>query len=507
MALIPFGPLSFDLPVYDNPGTTYLLNLVPRTRRSYGPWPEMVQQSSNALDARAQGLVSGIDYSGGSYVFAGDVGKLYRYTGNSFSDVSKLGGYTSSAGYTDVVSRAWRFQTFNDVMIATNFADPPQKFDMGSDSAFDDMAKNTAPRARYSAVVQNHLVLANTDDQFDGHIGLRLWFSPVGNPLDDDWGNTNKQSDFRTLPTGKEITGIVGGEFGIIFCRRSIYRMTYAGPPVIYQIDEINPQHGCTIPGSIAYNENRIFYYAEDGFQTMVNGGPNVPIGQDKVDNFFTSNVDTSNIERCHATIDEKRKLYLISFPSSSFTRSSVGTPNITLAYNYELNEWGLIVQETDLIDNVESPALTVEDLGAIYTYTDNVPGLTDDPAWQGGDPFLAAFKPNRHLHTFGGANKEFTIDTPEKNFIEGRRSIFNSARPVTNCDCPELAVGVRNAQSNENPTFTASRAPNSRSNLCTFKAGAKGLYHRVRMTAPDGWTGDEVVGIDGIEVTDGGQP
>lgn len=506
MTLIRFAEWLEDLPDYDNPGSTNILNLVPKTKVSFGPWQNTTRQSSNTLDARAQGLTSGIDYSGANFVFAGDATKLYRYTGNTFADVSKGGGYTSVAGYTDVVSRAWQFQSFGNLMIATNFGDTPQKWLMGTDSAFSDLAA-TAPKARYAAVVQNHLVLANTDDTFDGHIGLRIWFSPIGNPSDNDWGNTNKQSDFRTLPTGKEITGIVGGEFGIIFCRRSVYRMTYAGPPIIYQIDEINPQHGCTVPGSIAYNENRIFYLAEDGFQTMINGGPNVPIGQDKVDDFFFANVDNANINRCHSVIDEKRKLYLFSFPSANFLNAAPGSTNVTLAYNYVINRWSLIEQQIDLMGNIESPALTVEDLGAIYTNTDDVPGFTDDPAWRGGDPYLAAFESDAALYTFGGTNKGFVIDTPEKQLIDGRRSLLRKARPSTDCDCPQLAVGVRNAQSGANPVFTSAVSPNARTALCTFKAGAKGLYHRIRMTAPDGWGGTEVVGIDGLEFVDGGGP
>lgn len=511
MAITRFPEWLEDLPDYDNPGATNILNLVPKSKLSYGPWKQPAQLSTVGMDLRAQGAASGIDYSSNIFTFSGDAGKLYRYSGSTFTDVSKVGGYTSVSGYTDKVSRAWHFEAFNNAMLTTNFADPVQKWVMGTDSAFDDMAKNTSPRAKYMAVVQNHLVLANTDDAFDGHVGLRFWLSPVGNPLDDDWGNTDKQSDFRTLPSGREITGIVGGEFGIIFCRRAVYRMTYAGPPTIFQVDNINPQHGCVVPGSIAHNENRIFYLAEDGFQTMINGGPNVPIGQDKVDEFFLRNVDTANWDRCVSAIDEERKLYLIAFPTSLGIRATNDQPSMVLAYNYMINQWSLNEHATDLLQTVASPALTLEDVGAIYPVIEDVPGSYENPAWQGGGDFLASFNTdglsNGQIFNFSGPNKGFLIDTPEVADANGRRRILKAARPVTNCDCPQLAVGVRYSQTGGAPAFTAARSPNSRTSLCTFKEGAKGLYHRLRMTAPDGWGGDEVAGIDGIEFVDGGGP
>src|SRR3546814_2880937 len=121
---------------------------------------------------------------------------------------------------------------------------------MGTSSVFADLAA-TAPKGKYLAGVGNFLVVANTDDSSDGAIPLRLWWGPIGAPATNDWGNTNLPSDFRTLPSGRQITGITGGDYGVIFCVKSIYRMTYAGPPAIFSIDEIEKDRGCIAPGKI----------------------------------------------------------------------------------------------------------------------------------------------------------------------------------------------------------------------------------------------------------------
>ena len=500
MALMRLPEFLPDLPDYDNPGTTNVVNLVPLTALSYGPWREPAILSTNQMDARCQGARSGADYAGNLFTFTADAGKIYRYSGSTFADVSKLGGYTSIAGYTDKTSRAWYFTQYNNIMLATNYADPPQKWVMGTDSAFDDMAPLTAPTGKYMGVVQDSLVLANTTDSVDGSISLRLWWGPVGNPLDDDWGNVDKQSDFQTLPVGREITGFVGGEYGTVFCRTAIYRMTYSGGDTIFQFDQIKEQHGCIAPGSIAFNEERIFYLSEHGFQMMV-GGQAVPIGQDKIDDTLFNALDASNIGRIHSAIDEERNLYLVALPTSTSVKATGVTPNLIGAFNWHTGRWTVIEETIDLLQTLSTPALTLEDVGALYPIIEDVPGSYENPAWTGGTDFLGGFTSDFNLNSFSGQNKGFEIDTAEVS--EGGRRTLLKVRPIANCDCVTMRAGTRNSQS-ETVQWTESTAPNAVTRLCSFRA--RGRYHRVRLEAPTGWTGDEIAGIDGLVVSGGGK-
>jgi len=66
-----------DQPDYNNDGSAVMLNVIPVTNKSYGPFPSLAVYSG-ALTARCQGAISELDTSGNVFNFAGDATKLYR---------------------------------------------------------------------------------------------------------------------------------------------------------------------------------------------------------------------------------------------------------------------------------------------------------------------------------------------------------------------------------------------------------------------------------------------
>lgn len=496
--IIRVGEYMPDIPALENPGALEALNVVPLSPVSYGPWPTPVEVSTNALDTRAQGLFAAADYQANIFIFAADDGKLYRYTGSTFADVSKIGGYATAAGYASEYSRTWRFEQFNNLAVATNSTDAIQVWTLGTSSVFADLAA-TAPKGRYLATVGDFLVVGHTTDSFDGEVALRIWWSPIGSPTTNDWGNTNLQSDLRTLPAGIRITGIAGGEYGVIFCQSSIYRMTYSGPPTIFSIDEIAINHGCISPGSLAQTKDRIFYLAEDGFQMMV-GFESVAIGQNKVDETFFSDLVSSEINRIVSTVDTTRKLYIVAYPGDG---STAGLPNKVLLYNYQLDRWARAENSLELLGQVASGSLTLEDLGAIYTNTDDVPGITDSAQWSGGVDFLACFSSTHKLCSFTGPNAAFAVDTSEQALGVTDKVTLRKVRPLTDVDAVTVKIGHRNFQ-NSAPTFTTAVSPHPETGLCTFREKAR--YHRARIEAAQGWMGSEIFGVDGVEFMKAGR-
>jgi hypothetical protein len=475
-----------------------VLNAVPKTLRSYGPWKTPATLSSNALDTRPLGAFSGTSYAGNVFTFAGDAAKLYRYSAGAFSDVSDAGGYSIASVYADAVSRAWSFTQFNNICLASNYSDAIQAWTMGTSSVFADLA-SSAPKGKYLASVGNFLVVANTDDAFDGAIPLRLWWSPIGSPATNDWGNTNLQSDFRTLPSGRQITGITGGEYGVIFCEKSIYRMTYAGPPAIFSIDEIEPDRGCIAPGSIAQKGEIRFYLAEDGFQ-MMQGIQSIPIGAQKIDATFFEDLDASNVNRIISVIDSVRKLYLVAYPGSG---STSGRPNKILAYNYEIGRWSPIEQQLDFIASLSDEALTVEALGAIYSTVEDIPGSIDSPAFSGGTNYLAMFGTDKMLADFSGINAAMTLDTTRQNLIPGRKAKVRNLRAMIDSEAATVNIGTQDFPDTD-PVFGTPETRNSITGLYGFRR--KGRYHlaRTETAAGDPWT--ECYGVADIEFVDAGK-
>ena len=82
------------------------------------------------------------------------------------------------------------------------------------------------------------------------------------------WGvdRSATQADFQDLPDGGNVTGLVGGEIGLIFQETSVRRMTYEGPPIVFRIDKIANDIGASVPGSVAGLLDMAFFLHKSGF-------------------------------------------------------------------------------------------------------------------------------------------------------------------------------------------------------------------------------------------------
>src|SRR5689334_11176014 len=101
--MIPVGPWMPDTPDYQNQGSTGALNVIPKAQ-SYGPFPSFAG-ITNALSARCQGAIFARKSDGSGVIFAGNATKLYRLSGATFSDVSRLAG----GAYATPADGGWAF--------------------------------------------------------------------------------------------------------------------------------------------------------------------------------------------------------------------------------------------------------------------------------------------------------------------------------------------------------------------------------------------------------------
>jgi hypothetical protein len=124
-----------DLPDLDNPGSPNARNVIPRSSKSFGPYPSPQIYSSSTLTKLCQGAASFIDSGGNVYQFAGDANDLYGYSSSAWNKVSQtIGGYSCpSTGH-------WKFEYYNGQVFATDFDDAIQAFTLGSSTAFADLA-------------------------------------------------------------------------------------------------------------------------------------------------------------------------------------------------------------------------------------------------------------------------------------------------------------------------------------------------------------------------------
>ena len=100
----------------------------------------------------------------------------------------------------------------DDVIAAGGVGETPQKFGLGTSSAFADLG-GTPPKADFIAVVRDFVWLANVDTG-SGRVPYQCYWSGFNDPT--SWTAGVNQSDFQNLPDSVAITGLVGGEYATI---------------------------------------------------------------------------------------------------------------------------------------------------------------------------------------------------------------------------------------------------------------------------------------------------
>lgn len=466
---VKFGEYTPDLPPMDNQGVTVALNVLP-FGDSYKSFPS-ASVYSDALTARCQGATSGRDATGNAFNFAGDASKLKKLSSASWADVSKVGGYTTGA------EERWSFTQWGSQILATNFADPIQKYGMGTSSVFADLG-GTPPQARYINVVRANVVVANTNDASDGLVPHRVRWSGVGDAT--AWTpSVTTQSDFQDLDgEGGFCQQIVGGEVGTILQERSIWRMTYVGSPLIYQFDEVERGRGTPAPGSVNKIGSAIPYLGIDGFY-IFDGQQSIPIGTNKIDKTFYADLDQSYLNRISSMIDPINQIVFWASPGQ---QNAGGNPNRIYAYNYSPNaskRWAYAEQDIEYIYRSLAEGYTLEGLDAVSSSLDALGFSLDSRIWTGNSALFSGFDSSHRQVNFTGAAKAATIETQEVELTPNMRTNVQEIRPFiegfTTCT---IQIGGRNSLAEAvtwGMVITANNAGN-------FPCRSNYRYHRMRV-------------------------
>lgn len=467
--MIPFGEYMPDQSTFENPGTAYVNNVVPRAK-DYGPVSNLVAQS-DAMTARCQGVISVRDNSGGSWAFAGTQTKLYRMGGAlTWANVSQ-----SATTYATPSTGYWEFAKFGNLVLATNSVDAIQKFNVNSSTVFADLG-GSPPVAKHIAAVRDFVVLGDVS----GDASLVRW-SAFNNA--ESWTIGTSQADSQDTPTGGRIQRIIGGEIGYVFKEFAIYRMNYEGAPIIFRFDEVEPNRGLLAPGGIARVGKAIFYMSNEGFYMLdAVSGMSTPIGAEKVDRTVYGDMNQQFLDRISCAVDPVNRLVKWLYPSS---QSNDGTPDSIITYNYATQRWAREDATADLICSVLSPGYTLEGLDSVDDL-DSLQYSLDSNAWNSSSWVMSGFTSTFKLGYFSGSYKEATLDSAE--FSMGmRRSIITNVMPIVDSSAATCAAASRERRADSSEYGTASSMRNSGN--CPLLSS--GRYHRIRTTIPAGefWT------------------
>jgi hypothetical protein len=313
----------------------------------YGPFKSAVNYSGAASEDLNNCFATKVDSD--VSVFAGGLTKLFKLDNDNLSlvDESKSGGYTGT--------NRWQFLQFGSLAIASNGSEKIQSFDVNSSTAFAD-ASSDAPIAKYITAVRDFVVAANISGtpnkvQWSGINDASTWTATA-----------TSQSDYQLLPDGGDITGVVGGEFGIVFLEKAIVRMSYIGSPLIFQFDTVSRNVGCIEGNSIAQYSGTAYFLSDDGFYAT-NGQTLNGIGSEKIDRYFFNNANIGDIDSISAAVDPERNLVIWNYGNVSGGRS-------LLIYNFETQKWCEADTDVDYLSTLATSGTTLDGIDAAYNVT-----------------------------------------------------------------------------------------------------------------------------------------
>ena len=501
-------------------------NVVP-TAVGYSPFPTAVDYSAAASE-NLNNVFAG-RFSNTTEVFAGGATKLFKFDSSDLGmdNVSKSGDYSNTS--------KWNFIQFGNTIIAANNVNKLQGFTLGSSTLFADLAA-TAPVAKYVAVVRDFVVAANLDSGVESN---KVQWSDINDESDWTSGATS-QSDFQYISDGGNITGLTGGEFGLILLERAIVRMTYIGSPFFFQFDTIARGLGCIEGNSVAKYNNITYFLGDDGFYAC-DGNQVKSIGTQKVDNWFFNNANPSEFDTMSTTIDPLRKIVVWNFLNTFGGRS-------LLMYNWQVDKWSYGTTDTNIVAYSATAGVTLEGIdinylvtsgsftigkqytiatlgttnfttigaevnvvGARFTATgvglgtgtavdleaaaaagrtlDTMTTSLDDRLWAGGTLLFSGARGNK-IVTFTGANSTATITTGDIG--SEATSLVTLARPIIDNGSAQVAIASRMLL-NQVPQL-GSYTQASAENRVSLRSSGK--YHRLSVI-PTGSQWSNIIAID----------
>jgi len=467
---MPSQRIQFQEWTPDQPDTATLIdakNVFPAAV-GYAPFPT-ADEYSNAASENLNNFIVG-KFGDDINVFAGGTTKLFQLDSASLDldDVSKSGGYTSS--------HTWQFIQYGSVILGANGNSKIQAWTLGTSTAFADVSAD-APIATYLAVVKDFVVGTHI-----GGVNNKIAWSDINDET--NWtSGTTSQADYQILPDGGDLVGISGGEFGLVFLEKAIYRMTYVGSPLFFQFDAISRGLGCLEGSSIAQYGATTYFLADDGFYSC-DGQSVVGIGTEKVDRFFFDDVSLSDLETISTAVDPIKNLVIWNYKNTSGNRA-------LLIYNWQLQKWSRGITIADTIGTIATLTTGLDDLDTLYPSLDAMTISLDDRVFVGGKFLFAGLRADK-LVTFTGQNTSAELITPD---IEvGYNSVITLVRPQIQDGTANIQIASRRIQG-ENVQFGSTVSSDDEDRVSVRSAGR---YHRIKVIPTGNWT--QALAID-VEV------
>lgn len=476
--MIPFSDYAPDRSDFDLQASDIIKNVIP-TASGYGPFSSPVALST-ALAAVPKGAFTVRDDTGSVHIYAGTATKLYEF------NIATLGWTDRSGAKTFAVptDSYWSFTLYGDHVIANNIVDGPYVLDMSAGGNFAALG-GSPPISRIASVVGDFVFLGENAAQ-----SRRVTWSGLGD--DAHWTAREKSSDYQTFPDGEDITGIIGFEKGgLIFQRYAIREIIPAlDTPFIWQFQKTEDRRGGYAPWAIVSSGRDIFYLAQDGFYQY----PSSPIGTGRVNKTFIADVDPTAIKLVQGAIDPLNQAVYWRYKSRSNASTTITDKIITYHYAEGINKWATIEQDLSWIFSSSSPGYTLDSLDTLGYTIDALPFSLDSPILTAGAPVIAGFTSDFKLCFFQGNSMEATLQTADSVLTEGRRTIVNGFRPISDAGSVYGRISQRDRHG-ATRTWGTEAAINSSTGLIPTRSS--GRLHRFEVRIPSAEVWSHIHGVE----------
>lgn len=468
---IPLGPFEPDKSKFSGNVSATVVNAMP-VANGWGPMPGLAE-ISEALSATCRGAVYVRNTSGNYTIIAGTETGLFRLntTDYSWDDISG-----PSAPYSLPLEDTWTFTVFGTQLVIHNIADPIQVYDIEDVGACADLA-GSPPQAKYSWVSGDFLVLGYLEGT-DGDKKVR--WSGVNNI--EHWTIGEQGADEQFIPEGKEVCAGFAEQGGFfVICRSAMHFFQFSpssGYTFVRQL--LNGQQGTISPRSVvSIGPGQFFYLSEDGF---FSGVARTPIGAERVDRWFLSQIDMTFIGDVQGASDPYEKIVWWKYRLVDGTYRRLG-------YDWQLDRWCTTDLQVGEIVPLVTPGVTWDGLDALYPTIDDVGVPFDSRVFLGGRPTLATFTDDNKLAFFSGEFIAASIETGTVEPDPEYRTFINELRVIT--DAPLTGVSATDTIYDHHGSagVTSAASTPNRAGLCAFRQD--GRLHKMAAVIAAGsiWT------------------
>jgi len=427
--------------------------------------------STSVLTPPIKGASVISDSAGAAYVYAGSGNQIYvSNNGAAFASV-----YTS--GSTLSAINRWQFARFVGKVIGVHPQNAPVSGDIGSAMT---VLGGTPPVANVAGVVGNFLVLGDLVDGIDGVRRNRIRWSGFRNPA--TWGtNVGTQADFNDMPDeGGVVQGIIGREFGTIFQRYAISRMTYVGSPVVFQFDQVEKKRGALAPGCIIDAGLIAAYIADDGF-FLWDGTSSTPIGAQRVNTYFRERLYPGGENYITGYFDPLSSTIGWAYPTDATLAL-----NERLIYSLTENRWTRSTLAGAWFMTGFDVGYTLGQMDQFGPIGD-IPFSFDDPKLKGGRSRAVGFNTAGAYGGLNGPTLEAVFLTGEWQAKSGSRAFVNALRPVTDAADVTCAAGVK-AQMQSDAVAYTSDASRTIDGKCPIRANGRFMRFKMDIAPMQTW-------------------